>query len=114
MANLAATDITVTVLNRRSTDHSRRSLNLQLTFGDGVKTYPAGGVPIDITAFGCKNTIESLVIYDRDSSVYSWSYDATNAKLVALQTGAGLSGPLAQPSAVAIAAQSLKCEVTGW
>lgn len=158
MANIAATDITVTILNRRRSDKVRN--NCKLVFGDGVLTYPAGGVPISKAKLGCPNVIESLVIYDRTTG-YGWAYDATNEKLVAMQTGShshpltlknaavadgattrvnagtnllgantgsditvaggGANGGVgastatsAEPSGIAIAAQTLKIEVVGW
>lgn len=87
MADLAATDITITVLNLRQHD-GRKYFNLKLAFGDGALTYPAGGVPITKAKFGCPNTIESLTVYDKSTSGYEWSYDATNEKLVAMQAPA--------------------------
>lgn len=82
MANLAATDITVTFLQQRR-NNGRSYNNIQLTFGDGAKTYPAGGVPISIAALGCPNVVESLDIFDGGIGGYTWSYDRTNQKLVA-------------------------------
>jgi hypothetical protein len=184
MANLAATDITVTFLNRRRVN-GRTCNNVQLAFGDGALTYPAGGVPVDKGKLGCPNVIESLTVYDSGTSGYRWTYDRANEKLVAVQTdaasahthtgpshshdllikggqaaagtaavahyatdilgkeaatdatitaaaaatkggvqaggtgntgsgGAVSAAPLAQPSTVAIAAQTLRCEVVGW
>lgn len=163
MSNLAASDIAVTILPyglRKSAD--RNKYNLQLVFGDGVKTYPAGGVPVDISKLGCPTVVESLTVYDKGTSGYAWTYDATNKKLVAMQspshthnmlyknaavadgattrvnaganllgantgsditvTGGGANGGIvlstalanSEPSAVAIAQQTLKVEVVGW
>lgn len=168
MANIAATDITVTILNNRTLGNSKKSVNAQLVFGDGILEYPAGGVPITKAKLGCPNVIESLVVYDSGTSGYRWTYDAANEKLVAMQAPAqthahdllikggqaaastaatahyatdifgkeaatdatiakaasGTKGgvisetlaaaALAQPSTVAIAAQTLKVEVVGW
>ena len=168
MANIAATDITVTILNNRRGENSRNNVNAQLVFGDGALTYPAGGVPITKAKLGCPNVIESLIVYDKGTSGYIWSYDASNEKLVAIQAPAQTHGhdfliqgaqggattnslgayptnilgmedssdvtiakadvatkggvvsetlaaaPGAQPSTVAIAAQTLKVEVVGW
>lgn len=184
MANITAADVTVTSLNKRRVN-GRTYHNVQLAFGDGVLTYPAGGVPIFKASLHCPNVIESLTVYDSGTSGYRWSYDRTNEKLVAVQTdaaaahvhtgpshahdllikggqaasttnntahyatdilgkeaatdatiagadsatkggvlaggtgntgsgGAVSAAPLAQPSTVAIAAQTLRCEVVGW
>lgn len=87
MADLASTDIVVTELNKRRVN-GRNYFNLQLAFGDGAKTYPAGGVPVDKAKLGCPNVIESLTVYDSGTSGYKWSYDRANEKLVAMRTDA--------------------------
>lgn len=85
MGNIAATDITVTLLKQWRLDNGLHQVNVSLAFGDGALTYPAGGVPISIGALGCPNIIESLVVYDKGTSGYAWTYDRTNKKLVAIQ-----------------------------
>lgn len=163
MANIAASDVTVTLLNQRKREDGRRQNNVQLVFGDGALTYAAGGVPITKAKLGCPNAIESLVVYDVGTSGYMWRYDRANEKLVAIQSpshvhsflvkggqaaastdalsikgsspvtigkeaatdatnvggaGGGVQASTAaagtEPSTVAIAAQTLKCEVIGW
>lgn len=165
MADIAASDITITILNQRVQNGMRINV-CRLAFANGVLTYPAGGVPITKAKLGCPNDIVSLKVFDKGTSGYEWSYDKTNEKLVAMQApaqthahdlkiiagvtedeGVGIEttgGPilgsttgftvakadsatkggvlsetlaaaaLGQPSAVAIAAQSLVVEVTGW
>lgn len=88
MANIAATDITVTVLKLQKLEDSRKINHLKLAFGDGVLTYPAGGVPISLGALGCPTNIDSLEVFDDGVSAYKWIYDATNKKLVATQAPA--------------------------
>lgn len=168
MANIAATDITLTLLTQRRSEDGRRVNVFTMAFGDGVLTYPAGGVPITKAKLGCPNVIEQLTVFDKGTSGYAWTYDRANEKLVAIQApaqthahdllvlgggtivadstiGADAStqlvkvaatnvtfakadvaikggvqsetlaaAPGAQPSTVAIAAQSLKVEVVGW
>lgn len=87
MSNLAATDVTVTVLSRRKVE-GRNVFNLQLAFGNGALTYPAGGVPLSLAKAGFPNQVDSLVVYDKGVSGYEWSYDRTNGKLVAMRSGA--------------------------
>jgi hypothetical protein len=87
MANIAASDITVTILNRRRVE-GRNHFNVKLAFGDGALTYPAGGIPISKAKLGCPNVVESLEIYDKGTSGYAWTYDAANEKLVAIQAPA--------------------------
>lgn len=109
MANIAASDVTVTLLEQRKSA-DRVLNNVKLAFGDGALTYAAGGVPITKAKLGCPNIIESLTIYDNGISIYAWSYDAVNEKLTAIEN----DGTPAQPTGVAIVAQVLKCEVMGW
>ena len=184
MANLASSDIAVTLLNRDLAGPGRYRVLAKLVFGDGALTYPAGGVPLARADLGLPNEIQSLKIFDKGTSGYEWLYDRVNGKLVAMQSAAnphthgvpagthdlflknadqadgvttrsnaasnklgmntgssetvtgvldilgsggivadagatttpvaGESNPLAQPSAVAIAAQTLYVEALGW
>lgn len=168
MADIAASDITATLLLRRRVE-GRSFFHWTLAFGNGTLTYPAGGVPITLALVGMPNVIERLTVFDSGISVYVWSYDVTNKKLTAMQApvqshthnfliiggqassttndvaiygsldtigkeqasnatmvgsasatkGGVVSATLAaaglsQISTVAIAAQTLKCEVVGW
>ena len=166
MANIAATDVTVTINKRRRGMDSRSLFNVTLAFGDGALTYPAGGIPITKAKLGCPTIIESLHIVDKGTAGYEFNYDSTNEKIVMIQapvqththdlsvaaaavadgtgtrvlgasnilstlvpggytvTGGGTAGGIAstvlaaaagtQPSAVAIAAQTIICEIIGW
>lgn len=166
MANLAATDITVTVEKLTKYDSSEKCNYLTLAFGDGVKTYPAGGVPLDISKLGMVALVRALDVFDDGISAYTWTYDKANKKLIAKNAsgsshthalllknaavadgattrvnagtnllgantgsditvaGGGANGgvvaatpaaaSLAEPSTVAIAAQTLRVRVIGW
>ena len=80
MADLAATDITLTrggpyKLGKLTSDF------VLLTFGDGAKTYPYGGIPLPaIGNLGWKYTGD-LIITGPDEDNIIWKYDATNNKL---------------------------------
>lgn len=162
MANLSAGSVTYTMKNIRRLGNSKVSNRVQLAFGDGSLTYPAGGIPITIGKLGCPNVVESLVVYDQGTSGYKYQYDTANSKLVMIYggshthnillknaavadgatarvnaganllgantgsdltvTGGGANGGIVaavagaggEPSAVAIAAQSIIVEVIGW
>lgn len=86
MANLVAGDVTVT-FNSKRRNNGRNYFNVTLAFGDGAKTYPAGGVPLTIASLGCPNIVESCDIYDQGLSGYAWAYDTTNKKLTAVGPG---------------------------
>lgn len=85
MADLAGTDITYTQLSAEEGNKNGRVRVFTLAFGDGALTYPAGGVPVTKASLGCPNNIDSLIVFDKGTSGYEWSYDRTNLKLVALQ-----------------------------
>lgn len=108
MANLAASDVTVT-FNAKRRHNGRNYFDVTLAFGNGAKTYPAGGVPISLSAVGCPNVVESLEVFDMGISAYLWSYSASNKTLTAV-----VGSPLAEISGTAIVAQTLKCELVGW
>lgn len=165
MADLAASDVTVTMLNQRTLSDSRKMNRVRLAFGDGALTYPAGGVPITKGKLGCPVVIESMAIVDKGTSGYSFMYDQSAEKIVifrapaqthdhdlfliggitedatiglnvatlgkntatnvtlnganAATTGGVLSetlaaSPMVEPSAVAIAAQTIEVEVIGY
>lgn len=116
MANIAASDVTHTVLKQRRGLDSRTCNKVSLAFGNGALTYEAGGVPISKALLGCPNVIESLIIYDKGTSGYTFTYDATNEKIVMIQgdNDGVADGPGNQPSTVAIAAQTILAEVIGW
>lgn len=80
MTALVASDVTVTLVKRRR--NNGRSYNkVTLAFGDGSKTYPAGGIPITKAKFGCPNDLESLTTYSSEGSGLKVDYDFTNQKL---------------------------------
>lgn len=158
MANIAAGDVTYALLNQRKTADSRNSNRIRLAFGNGVLTYPAGGIPLTKGKMGCPVVIESLVVVDKGTSGYTFTYDQSEGKLVihrapkhaftvtkgaiTASTELGLSADaasatvsnntiaasltllaanspveaaeLAEPSAVAIAAQTIEVEVIGY
>lgn len=169
MADLVAADVTYTILNEDRDVKGRRVVIAELAFGDGVDTYPAGGVPLTKGKLGLPNQIEALKIFDMGTTGFIFNYDRTNEKIVMIQTdakshthdlhlndadvadgattrvnaGADLLGantggdllisgvanvagvggivntaiaaaPGAEPSAVTIAAQTIRLEAVGW
>jgi len=88
MADIAATDVVVATLDLRRSGDSRRKNRVRLTFGDGVLTYPAGGVPITKGKLGCPSIIESLTIVDKGTSGFEFMYDQSAEKIVMFQAPA--------------------------
>ena len=88
MADLAASDITYTILNSRKKGDSRSHNRVRLAFGDGALTVPANGIPLTKGKMGCPTVIESLVIVDQGTSGYRFQYDQSSEKLVVMQAPA--------------------------
>lgn len=88
MADLAAGDLTYTILNSRRLADSRVSVRARIAFGNGALTVPAGGIPISKGKLACPNVIESMVIVDQGTSGYKYQYDQSEEKLVVMQSPA--------------------------
>lgn len=85
MADIAAGDVTYTLLKQRNLADSRRQNLVRLAFGNGVLTYPANGIPISKGKMGCPAIIESMVVVDKGTSGYIFTYDQSAEKLVVTQ-----------------------------
>ena len=101
MADIAGTDITYTELSNEEGGKQGRIRTFTLTFGNSTLTYGAGGVPVTLGSLGCPNAIDSLTVFDKGTSVYEWSYDRTNKKLVAFQSPSHTHNLLLKNAAVA-------------
>src|SRR5688500_2154925 len=83
MADLASTDVTVTLQagaphNPRIESTKRKSVVL-IAFGDGALTYPANGVPMpSFLKFGLHRNLEDLHILDATGTAYDVRCDRTN------------------------------------
>ncbi|WP_028316698.1 hypothetical protein [Desulfatibacillum aliphaticivorans] len=87
MADLAASDVAVAV-SPRDRDivpppAGRKVMTIaSIAFGDGVKTYPSGGVPLpDMGQFGFKREIGFVAIQQPASNGFMYKYDQENHKL---------------------------------
>jgi hypothetical protein len=87
MTALAASDVTVTLVQRRRVDGRTRNL-VKLVFGNSTLTYPAGGIPITKGKLGCPNVLESLSIHNEGSTGYHFTYDRVNEKILIFQSPA--------------------------
>lgn len=73
-----------TVQSERLTGLSRVERTVKLDFGDGVDTYPTGGIPVSKGDLGCPNVIEGLSFMDSGSGDgYVYKYDQANEKVLA-------------------------------
>lgn len=88
MADIAAANVTVTVNERQIVSKKRRN-RVTIAFGDGVLTYPAGGVPMPaFGSFGMKRNLDYLTVFDEDDSKgVVYKYDRDNNKIRAYVQG---------------------------
>lgn len=92
MAGIASTDVTVTISARdKDVAHGRASKNItvaSVTFGDGVLTYPTGGVPLPaIGRFGYQRSVDFVGVQEPITNGFRYQYDGTNHKLKILTQG---------------------------
>lgn len=92
MADIAAADVTYTILNQRRMGDSRVNNRVRLAFGNGSDTYPADGIPITKGNLGCPTVVESMVVVDQGTSGYKFQYDQSAEKLVIMQAPAQTHG----------------------
>lgn len=116
MADIAAGDVTYSLVNKRIGLRGRRCNRVALSFGDGALTVPANGIPITKGKLGCPNDVESMVVVDKGLSGYFFQYDQSAEKLVVMygDNNNASDGPMIEASTVAIAAQAIEVEVIGW
>jgi opacity protein-like surface antigen len=82
MADLAASDVTITV-NSREIHGDQRQCDVTIAFGDGAKTYPTTGVPIPgLNSWGMVKELKYVNMYQpTDSAGFNWYVDTTNSVL---------------------------------
>lgn len=81
MADLAAGDVTYTLI-KRSVGDSGKMFTFSIAFGNSTLTYPSGGVPLTAGSLGCPNTITRLNLFgpsSGDGLIYK--YDTVNNKI---------------------------------
>src|ERR1700720_4434550 len=67
MANLQASDVSYTNLKRKKIEDNRKIVQANISFGDGVKLYPPGGIPILGKMLDCPVVIDSFLIDDMNA-----------------------------------------------
>lgn len=118
MAAIASTNVTYS-LNKREEKISDRDVQnvVTITFGNGVLTYPTGGVPLTIAGLGLRSAVSSFKFIDgAHANGYVYKYDLTNNKIVMYYAdyAAVASGALIEVDAsVAPASAVIIAEVNG-
>lgn len=118
MADIAASGVTYTPVGHTDkVTSSRRDTVFVLGFGNGVDTYPAGGIPLIRGNFGMPNQVEVFDFQNMaNSNGFIYKYDPTNFKIRIYQgdNDAVADGPMVELGNVAVAATSLSVHVVGW
>ena len=115
MPDIAASDVTVTVVTERRVQKDRRNL-VSIAFGDGALTYPTGGVPMPADGnFGMRRSLSHLVFSDKAAgNGYVPKWDYANKTIVLYESGTA-SAPLDEADATDTpAAMTLYAEAVGW
>lgn len=117
MADLAASDVTVTCLpqDRGQFNHRLKANFVSIAFGDGAKTIPAGGaIPLPAKAYFALRSIRALIVV-AGQGVYQYAYDKANHKLLAYygDNDAVADGVFVAAAGAAPAAQALEALVIG-
>jgi hypothetical protein len=82
MGALTADDVTVTVLAKDFTSFGKLNL-CTIKFGDGVKTYPADGIPLPVIGkFGLHKALSALQVVSKGGAKYDYDFDKAHHKLV--------------------------------
>lgn len=121
MADIAAGDLTYTLQagTEQIAGDSRYSAVWKIVLGDGVDTYPTGGVPITKASLGCPNDIEEFHIMDAsdgDGYVYKYDYENDKVRIYQGDNDATADGPLVEfvGTSTVVAATTLYVKVIGW
>lgn len=101
MADIAATDVTYTILSQGRDARGKRQNIVKLVFGDAALTYPAGGVPLTKGKMGVPNTIEAMIPMGGGTTGYGFQYNKATDKLVLFQNAAHTHNLLLKNAAVA-------------
>jgi len=120
MAAIGASDVSISSAAKATkNDAGRRNQLLTVAFGDGAKTYPAGGIPLSgLSAAGFPNQILAIELVDDGSANgYLYKIDLANKKLRIYQgdnANAAAAPGVELTGSAAPAATSLTVSVTGY
>jgi len=118
MAAISSSDVgySVNLAQGVISDKDKR-YDVDISFGDGALTYPAGGIPLDKGKMGLPNDVQDLLMSDAMSADgYVYKFDKSNLKIRIYEAEytAVADGPLVELGALATpAATVLKCVAIG-
>lgn len=92
-----------------------------VSFGDGVDTYPAGGIPLVKGRLGCPTVLDEFIIMDMEAADgILYKFDSSTDTIRAYQTAEVVdTDPAAElveleGGTAVVAATTLKVKVSGW
>lgn len=89
MADIGASNVTYSIVERKKGEDSYQRVVADVTFGDGALTYPAGGVPLTKAKLACPNSISDLIIVEGDAgNGYVYKFDASAETIRIYQSAA--------------------------
>lgn len=88
MADIAAGNVTYTLVRKYIREDSMRGYLWTVAFGNGSLTYPSGGIPLTKASMGCPNSITNAQIYSPASADgLLYKYDQANNKIRIYRSG---------------------------
>ena len=118
MADIGATNVTYTI--RDTQKWGKKKLILaSLAFGNGVLTYPSGGVPLTTTKFGVENVNSVQVLESNGKAlIYEWDRSANTLRIInptqESNANTNKAGVEYVAASTAPAATALEVEVIGY
>lgn len=116
MSAIAASDVSYVLNVQKKLEDNRKHNIISLSFGDGVKTYPSGGVPILASKLGMPlGQVDSLLFTDEASANgFVYKYDKANLKVRIYQSNTAGSPLIELSGSDTPALATLICEVKGY
>lgn len=119
MADIAASDVTYSIIEESLLEDSFRKSIASIAFGDGALTYPTGGVPLTKAKLGMPNHLRSIKMVDpANANGFLYKLDLTNEKIRIYQgdNDNAADAPLIElvGGAATPAAATLKIEAEGY
>ena len=120
MADIAAGDVTyVTIQSNVDGGRGARNTVTDITFGDGVDTYPSGGVPITVGKIGAPVSLETVNFVEPDAGngfVYKYDVSADTIRIYQGDNDNAADAPLIElvGGAATPAAATVRLEARGY
>ena len=109
MGDILAANVTYTI-NERQRIGKKYFVEATIAFGNGVLTYPTGGVPLTTGSLGFRRGIDALMILESNSDALLYEWDKS-ANTISIYTEARVEQT---GGATATAATSLEVYAVGW